>query len=469
MMTDYQTANRRGIWRRVARAITHIGGTSVLAVSLAMAQRPTHSLTAAEQAHGIRLYQWSRVITGQDASLNAPDAKEELATRAAQWVQALRQTTSRGIQLDAAGEVSVAAGDLALARKQFAERLASPKLSTEDRGYTLVLAVSVFGQDPRDTMRMRIAHEYLATLDALSDSSIIFKYRAYATLGQNYFEADQSQEGIAHLLHAYSLLPRVPFDRIGPFGPVNPFDPFVPLANMLAGRPNGRAQIDSLGRWVQKYIDASPALVAKDSANYWRGRFNRDAFNNTLSLVAHLGTESPPITGHVWWNTATPTTPSSDDSAARVLPLNDGKIRIIEFGDNRCGACMATLPKIDKLRKEMPSNVEVWYVTFGFGTWGADSVNRTQEADLMRRYYLEHRKLGLSIAVWLGNRVDDINGGTYPQPHPTFRSLGLLGRPWILITDGRGHVRQLNMGYREEHVRRMIRLLEAESMAGKSS
>jgi hypothetical protein len=246
-------------------------------------------------------------------------------------------------------------------------------------------------------------------------------------------------------------------------------DPFIPLANVLAGRPNGRAQIDSLGSWVLKYMDAPAALVAKDSSNYWRGRFNRDTFEETLKLVAFLGRESPPITGHVWWNTNAPATRSPDDSAATTRSLADGKIRVIEFGDNRCGACVANLPKLDKLRKEMPSNVEVWYVTFGFGTWGADSVNRTQETELLRTFYLDHKKLGIAISVWLGDRIPDVNGGTYPKPHPTYRALGLGGRPWILVTDGKGRVRHLTLGYREDHVRRTVRLIEAEMAAARSS
>jgi hypothetical protein len=432
----------------------------------ALSQNAARPVTAAEQAYGIPLYQWCGLVNDARTQTIPSSDKEvfsaEFEKRAAEWVRLLQQGKVTGIQLDASGQVSIAARQDALARKQFAERLASRSLPLLDRAYTLLLATTAFGQDPRDTTRMRISHEYLSTLDALSDSVIIYKYKAHAVLGTNYYEANDSERAIPHLMHAYSLLPRIPFDRINPFAFVNVYDPLIPLANMLAGRHNGRAQIDSLGEWVLEHVVAPPELVAKDSLYYWRGKMNKDGFQETLNLVAFLGKESPPIAGHVWWNTKAPTTPSPIDSSATIRSLADGKIRVIEFGDNRCGACILNLPKLDKLQQSVSKNVEVWYVTFGFGTWGADSVNRTQEAELLRRFYLEHKKLTIAISAWLGDREPDVNGGTYPEPHPTFRALGLRGRPWILVTDGKGRIRHLSLGYREDHVRRTIGLLEAE-------
>src|SRR5207248_3347743 len=102
-------------------------------------------------------------VDGKPRRVGQSEQSTVLRERANSWITQIAATLLSGIQLDAAGELSVVAGNIPATRAAFGERLATPGLSLEDRMYTLQLAVRVFAQGD-DSADMRIAHEYMTQL-----------------------------------------------------------------------------------------------------------------------------------------------------------------------------------------------------------------------------------------------------------------------------------------------------------------
>jgi hypothetical protein len=434
--------------------------------------------TPAEHARGLRLYPYLGL--SQDEMERIPGAQFDsiqtgfdalLRQRVRQWIASLQGERLSGIQLDPMGELYATIGRDSLAREQFAKRLATPRLSVADRAFTLLVAVKAFGGAPGDTIRafghlavdtirMKTALVYLAQLDALPMSAVLEKFHAHALMGKSYYFAGDAANASAQLQHALTLVPNLPFAERLKWSQ----ETFMLLADVLSGQPRGRSQIDSIANWVLPHFQASRELVAKDSGYYWQGQDNTRRFKETLQMTGYLGRPAPPVVAHYWWNMPAPTTPSVTDSGAMIANIGDGKIRVIEFGHLGCIACMLALPKLDHWRVTAPPNVKTLYVTHGSDTWGADPCRTTDEcAEHFRNYYLNRKKLGVPIAMWMGRRVRDVDGGGLLQESPTFTALATSAVPLFMITDGRGIVRHLSLGYAEPLIERTVKYLVAEA------
>jgi hypothetical protein len=170
-------------------------------------------------------------------------------------------------------------------------------------------------------------------------------------------------------------------------------------------------------------------------------------FKQVLQLTSYLGRPASVITAHYWWNTTAPTTPSHTDPGATIKTLNDGKIRLLEFGSMSCGWCLVALGELEQYRKTAPSNVELLYVTHGLGVWGAEACTPKEDADHLKYFYLVRRKIGVPIALWTGQERADIDGGSQRQENPAWQAYGIEGGPRFVVTDGRGIVRHVSEGY----------------------
>jgi thiol-disulfide isomerase/thioredoxin len=241
------------------------------------------------------------------------------------------------------------------------------------------------------------------------------------------------------------------------------------LADVLSGQPNGIAQIESLGNRLMAATQAPPELLAKDSMFVVASHTYGEIFSSVFRMMKHLGKKAPVITANYWWNTATPTTPSTEARYATVKPLDDGRIRVIELGHFGCPGCLETLPKMEKLRKTAPQNVEAWYVTFGEGTWGATPCASPEMAQHLKHYYVERKGYGLPIALFAGERHELPDGGSTQDDSPTFSAFSVVGYPWIVVTDGKGIVRHVSLGFSEMLVTNAVKYLTAEAVRAGSA
>lgn len=425
-------------------------------------------VTAAEETRGLQLYSVVGLMNGRQ---RIPRDQFDTAIRehASNWVASLQRKPVRGIQLDPMGTLFIAAGQDELAKRQFAARLGVRDLSVADRAYTLLLAISAFGAKASDTARMQTALTYLQRLDALPASEVGIQFLGHVRIARAYYMNGDGSHVVSHLTKAFSLVPTIPFEqrRWGWDGGIS--ESFVLLADVLSGRTNGRTQIDSIGAWLLTHAHASPALIAKDSVYITMSRGNTRVFKTTLQLVSHLGRQAPAITAHYWWNTTPPVPANSNHSAATSKMLNDGIIRVMMYGHFGCQGCLATLPKFDHMRETTPSTIEMWYVTMGDGYWGATPCTPDEEAQHLRHYYTIRKKYKLLIALWVGGRITDIDGGTGQEGSPSFAAYPIQGFPWFIVTDGRGIVRHISFGFSETLLKNVVTYLVAESEQSSSS
>jgi thiol-disulfide isomerase/thioredoxin len=416
--------------------------------------------TPGERARGMRLYQNAGMVSDDGrqriSNEHIDDAVEQ---RAQQWVVSLQTNPVRGLQLDPMGEVAVAAGQDALAQRQFAARLATPGLSVDDRGYTLLLAINAFGAKASNSARMNTALGYLRQLDALPARVVTNQFRARVRIAEAYYDAGDGARVIVHLTHAFSLVPTMSFERRNwlEFRRA-----FLILADVWSGQPNGRQQIDSMTTWLHPYTNASPALVAKDSSYYWTSRYAEREYRLLVQMTSFLGRPAPSITAHYWVNTVRPV--SSDSVFGAVTKsLDDGKIRIMEYGHYGCAGCRLALPKMERIRKRMPNNVEVWFVADEGDLWGATRCTPDEMAKHLTRYYVDRKGYGLPIALWMGPREADPDGGSLIRESPMSAAYQFVGVPTFIVTDGQGLVRHIQFGFSEPILMRSVQYLLAEA------
>jgi len=383
-----------------------------------------------------------------------------LQQRAAQWVDSLRRQGVTGIQLDPFGRLAVAARQDEFAKQQFAKRLATPGLSVDDRAYALLLAVRTFGADGNDTARMRTALDYQRQLDALPVSVVMQTYRGHVALGESFYAVGNGAQVVDQLTHAFSLVPQMPYIRRDwlhfRFA-------FLMLADVWSGMPQGRTRIDSVVTWLKTYAKAPPELLAQNEMYKWHEQYALEDLQRLAQMTGLLGRPAPSITAHFWLNTPTPATQSTQVPGAAVKTLNDGTIRLLEFGHYGCPGCLAALPKMERIRKSMPKSVEVWLVSQEGDVWGATRCTAPEMAGHLTKFY-QKKQYGLPIAIWIGARAADEDGGSQIQESPMSATFQFFGWPTFVITDGQGLVRHIQFGFSEAPLMNSLKYLTAEAV-----
>jgi len=439
------------------------------------------TLTAAEEARSLYIYPLTGLVSntgeriwgamGDDgADLQpSPELDPTIAQRAKNWVVSLEKSPAKGLQMDPMGALYVAAGNETAAQRQFAERLATRGLSLRDQAYTLLMAISAFGAKGTDTARMQIAEAYVKKLDAMPRELSFEQFQGHQVISDSYYLAGSDTPVIAHLKKAMTLVPAIPFQRrwwyLGM--PSSIGQTFVELSDVLSGQPSGRAEIDSIGKWLMQFTKTPPELLAHDTPDslaYKAGIENAGAFNSVLQMTSHFGQQAPPVTANFWWNTATPATTSTAAKGARSRSFSDGIIRVTEYGHYGCPGCLAALPKLERMRKAAPSGVEMWYVSDGNGgAWGNTPCTTEEEAQHLKHYYLERKQYGMPIALFVGDRRNDPDGGSGQEGSPTFAAYPIQGYPWFVVTDGKGIVRHISFGFDETRLTNIYKYLVAEA------
>jgi len=429
--------------------------------STAQSTTPDRVITPAERSRGVTLSHGVGLISEEPTRRLTPEQFDTaLVSRANAWVTQVRQSPVGGLQLDPMGALAVAAGQDALAQQQFDARLATPHLSDADRAYTLLLATRTFGAKATDTVRMRIALGYLKQLDALPAPMALSQHLGHVAVANAYYDAGDSKAVIVHMRQAFTLVAKMPFLQRDWLS----YRYSLPVfADALSGLPNGRAQIDSLTTSLRPLAQAPAELVAIDSIYNWISRLNTQEFQHVVDQLSYLGRPAPPITAHFWFNTPIPTVQSSAAPGALTKALGDGKIRVMEYGHYGCPGCLAALPKMDHLRTMMPANVEVWFVSDEGDIWGTTHCTAAEMATHLKQFYLEKKKYQLPIAIWIGPRQAQIDGGSQLQESPMSTAYQLAGFPTFIITDGHGVVRHIGFADSDGTVLRSVQYLIAEA------
>jgi hypothetical protein len=162
---------------------------------------------------------------------------------------------------------------------------------------------------------------------------------------------------------------------------------------------------------------------------------------------------------------------ASSDSAS--IPVNDGKIRIVQIFDYACDGCVGAVSGLERIKKRNP-NVEVMALTWTFGTWGNRIVEMAEEAKLLGEKFVTANKFTLPIGIWYSKQFDDDvgtrhiktwTGGNY-ENYPAF------GKSTFFIFDGKGRIRRITPGGGRDGeilMERTVQFLQKEATSGQVS
>jgi hypothetical protein len=403
-----------------------------------------------------------------DTVLRVPiDSLRRIArARLDEWIAELDRIPQGGLQRDPMGALYAMADRDADAAAQFDARLAMPDLTVADRTHTLLLAVNVFA-DPGNPARMARALRYLARLDSLPSDAAAAQFQGHIAMTWAYRGRNDVARALNEAMTAYRIVPAIPFFERGPaFN-----DQLFRMVVDLLVAQSAITRVDSLGKALLQYAVPTPEAVADDA---WTAKQEGASYaknvRQVLQQLAMIGRPAPPIVANYWFNTNPPVhaaTPefamAMDGGTSRTLTLNDGTIRLLEFGDKGCPHCVESLPGLGRLKAKLPPRVELWYITETTGAWGPDLVDANVEVQQLRRFYVDFKDVSTPIALWAGVKQPNEDGGAVPAPNANIASYKVQGSPRYVIVDGRGIVRFVISGYSRGLERKLLETLEALS------
>jgi hypothetical protein len=415
-------------------------------------------VTAPEAEFHVALKEWQ---LDAGISYHAEYPKDSLlqvvATHAEKWLTEIEKRPIKGLQHDPAGRISVSAKNEKTAQEQFAKRLATPGLPLADRAYTYMMAVGAFA-NWRFPGRLPIAEEYLAALTKLGPAAAPWQLRARAGLVGTYMMLGRSDAVLRHGMSAMRLLPSMAYADQEQYG----FLVANQLLDAISGMPEAQAKLDTIATYLQTTIHPPAAMLVEDSslvvAAEGRRQIMYEKWTKNRELLGQVG---KPFFAQYWVNRA------SSDSAS--IPVNDGKIRIVQIFDYACDGCVGAVSGLERIKKRNP-NVEVMALTWTFGTWGNRIVEMAEEAKLLGEKFVTANKFTLPIGIWYSKQFDDDvvtrhikawTGGNYDN-YPC------EGKSSLWIFDGKGRIRRIvTVGGRDGEIlmERTVQFLQKEAAA----
>jgi hypothetical protein len=425
----------------------------------------TWALSAAEVAQRLRIKKAEVEAGIASSALTYPrdSMLAFVATTAAGWLTDLQKRPIAGIQLDPAGRVGVVAKHESVAKAQLAERLATPGLPINDRAFTYLTATEAF-TDWQYPERLPTAESYVQQLQAMGDSAAVFEYMARDALTNAYYLLGRSADVVRHGTRVIELVGRMPFHNRSMFLPYGG-RVYSQVMGAVAGMSDGRIHMTQLNEMLRTFTVPPASLVALDTAFIVMGQGYQDALQFLQSGMAQLGTPGKPLISNYWINRG-----SSRDSA--LVPVNDGKIRVISVGGPGCLACLNSLHGLQRLKHRF-NDIEVVGCMHTSGAWANRLVEPADEADRLADHFINTMHLTIPVAIWKGPKQVNEDGGMTPaDAGPNWKNYRLIVKPTLFILDGRGVVRHIRVGYRhdtEEQLARTIQFLELEASTNRGN
>jgi len=340
----------------------------------------------------------------------------------------------------------------AQAQQSIAAFLKGPHVTSRDTVTAWRTAVELFTRTLHNAKpraeRMALGRTYLARLEAMPVTTAggdLFVARL-VMMGA-FIRAGLTDSAIATGLRAYAALAQHPDFEVRSSATAGSGPNLLDLTQVMVGRPNGLARVDSLLKTLHQNFIVPPALAARDTALIRYGHMQEAGFAEWEGRIRLIGRPAPPLIATHWFNQPRPSKTSSAAPNAREFPLDDGTIHIIGFGWMGCAACMSAMAKMQNDQRLLPKGVSFMYYEWTFGTWGGGFVEPDEEAEHIRHYWLERKHYTFPITVWAGPKDSTAGGGFLPRDSPTRAALDVTQGPTFFIIDGHGIIRHRQAGY----------------------
>ncbi len=385
-------------------------------------------------------------------SLPYDAVKRDVAVFSDKAVQ--RFTLSTGLQHQPYGVIAVDANRDAIAAQHFQAWLVTPALPIADKASAYKAQFDA-NLDPDSPERIKVAEDNLRQLRAVDARYNVLAFSMEQQLVEAYYAMGQRDSVISHAEQMFERL----FKETHGWGHRRMYLNMIPLTELVqaySGMNDGAKKIQSVLLKYREAFNVTPQEEAtlSDMDKLYDVPNTQANADRTVTRLRLLGQSAPALQAHVWFNTS--------DSLFSEVPvqktLADGKIRILEFGDQWCGACKDALPVMERIGKHYHDQpVEMLYVAYTRGSWGVDILSPKDEVERCRDLYVDRLKVSFPIAMWAGKKVPGEDGGMIPEKSPNSEAFKLGGTPLFVIVDGAGRIRYTRGGYDPKHTERELK------------
>jgi hypothetical protein len=297
------------------------------------------------------------------------------------------------------------------------------------------------------------AQTYLAQLVArpVADAGY-WQYRAYVDFMNAYAHNGALDSAIAAGRRAFASIPTLPDYRIraqAASADVRFYKVFLTFAMAVSGRPNGRGVIDSVTQLLTYAVTVSPALLARDPSLRVDERNAQADLAAVVQVVSVFGRQAPPLVATGWFNQPLPSTPSTAAPDARSKPLDDGLIRIIEFGHLLCGWCKRGRDEGERWQQHLPAGVRFEYYDSADDDFGGEPCTPAEMVAHLRQLYVAERHYTYPIAVWAAPKDSTWDGGHVTRNSPIAEAFA-ASSPSYVVVDGHGIIRWYHSGWSDD-------------------
>jgi len=325
--------------------------------------------------------------------------------------------------------------------------LKTPGVTVKDSVLALGMMISSFLRRDITTARIGLARDYVEQLAAFPRAVANHQLLQSRFLMMGAFDGrGQTDSVVAWGLKAVAVLAGMPYEGRVQEIIVNGGG-LVTLVRSLAGLPNGYTRIDSLLIVLKREAAPTPAEVARDTLLRVLQQEMQPQAEHLFAQVAWYGKPMPPFIATHWLNHDRPPLVSDAALGARTLALDDGIIRIVAFGWFSCGGCQAGLRNAQKASPLLPKGVEVIFNERSEGTFNGDFVEPEEEAQDLKKWYIDRRHFTFPIAIWAPVKDSTPGGGALPRESPLWKALQISVGPTVYIVDGRGVIRYMGFGF----------------------
>jgi len=226
--------------------------------------------------------------------------------------------------------------------------------------------------------------------------------------------------------------------------------------SIVAGQPHGRAVLDTVLQGLRRAIQVEPAVLARDSGLAETFAYATQTVTRLIETTKIFGREAPPLVAVGWFNQPLPPGARDAVTGARSKRLDDGIIRVIEFGHFGCEWCARGRNAAVQWVQQLPRGVQFEYYDVAEPNFGGDRLLPDTMVARMKHVYVETRHYPYPIAVWAGMIDSTWDGGHSVRDTPN-RDAFLIGSPSYVVIDGRGIIRWYTPGWSDDLWTRLTR------------
>jgi hypothetical protein len=427
--------------------------TPPVLITVSPGTRPVAPL-GAKYHIGMKQEQLEAMVSFRATHYPIDSMRKVVEATGSQWVTRLQEPAladmMTDLQHDPAGGVGVSAAQEAYAHAQIAARLATPGLRMQDRAHTLRIAVRIFA-DKDYPERLPIAERYLRQLDAMGDTAAAWRIGARGSLVAAYYHLGRSADVVrlgTQVLHLGRKVPYVDGNTA--------MWMYYKVVDALSGEPDAPKKIAELTALLRSTYRPPPReAIALDSGFIKAGKWEYMSMEEMIQRAAKLGTPMAPLLSNYWVNR--PTT----DSA--VIPVNDGKIRLIEVFSYGCDGCVQAMFGLQRIQDRFPHAVQAIGTTFTLGFWANRLITPDDEAKRLHDYFATQLKLTFPVAIWKWKKIRKPNGGEEGEgvwDTPNGINYPLIVKPTVYVVDGKGRLRRIFFGGGRDQEALMVQTVE---------